>query len=408
MEYLLERPDFVFDAVIEHLYITVVSVLGTLVIGVLLGVLITRFRALYDPILTVAGVIYTVPSLAMFVLLIPILGIGFKSAVVALILYSLLIIVRNTAVGIDSVDPNILEAARGMGMTKLGILARVELPLAIPVIFAGIRIATVSAISIATIAAFIGAGGIGTLLFEGLSSQRNDKIVAGALAASVMAISAEVILRQIEQGLSPGLSGDFKTIGERLINLKPDWIVVLGALIVLFSFTSMSWVEPYAQSERLLEDNEAQAALEAADYSLEKTGLDLARLGSDVPVETSLQFLPLFALIALLAAAYNLWRYPGNRALTDVYLLCVIIAAFALGHFYYETQRAIGELGSFSSMFRSIRGEISDISGARLSPRLETLDIQTGYYVTVAGVALILLGSFLKSYWYHQQRQEDA
>lgn len=408
MDYLLERPDFVFDAVIEHLYITVVSVLGTLIIGVLLGILITRMRALYDPVLTIAGVIYTVPSLAMFVLLIPILGIGFKSAVVALVLYSLLIIVRNTAVGIDSVDPNILEAARGMGMTKFGILARVELPLAIPVIFAGIRIATVSAISIATIAAFIGAGGIGTLLFEGLSSQRNDKIVAGALAASVMAISAEVILRQIEQGLSPGLSGEFKTIGERLIGLRPDWIVVLGALIVIFGFTSMSWVEPYGQSESLLNDNEAMAVLEEADYNLQKTGLDLAQLGSDVPVETSLQFLPIFAAIALLAATFNLWRYPGNRAVTDLYLLCVIIGAFALGHFYYETQRAIGELGSFSSMFRDIRGEINDISGARLSPRLETLELQTGYYVTVLGVALIFLGSFLKSYWYFQQKRKDA
>jgi len=252
LNYLFDRPDRVLDVTIEHVYITIVTILGASVVGVVFGVLITRIRSLYNPILTLAGIIYTVPSLAMFVLMIPLLGIGFRSAVVALILYSLLIIIRNTAVGLDGVDPNIIEAARGMGMTALGILFRVELPLALPIIFAGIRIAAVSTISLATIAAFIGAGGIGDLIFEGLSSQRDDKIIAGAIAASVMALGAEVLLRQVEQGSSPGVTGDFKTLGERIADFwdhlreHPDTLVMFGTVLLLIGYSGMAWIHPYS------------------------------------------------------------------------------------------------------------------------------------------------------------------
>lgn len=200
------RPDRVIEFTIGHLAITATTMFFAILIGVALGVLITRIRWLYDPVITGAGMLYTIPSLALFGIMIPIVGIGFRAAVIALTLYSLLAIIRNTAVGIDEVDTAIKEAARGMGMTDLQILLRVELPLALPVIFAGIRIAVVSTISLATIASFFGATSLGNLIFEGIGSggTRNDKIVAGAVGASALAIFFSQIIRRAEDRLQRG------------------------------------------------------------------------------------------------------------------------------------------------------------------------------------------------------------
>ena len=138
--------------------------------------------------------------------MIPIVGIGFEPAVIALTLYSLLAIIRNTAVGIDAVDPPLVEAARGMGMTNWQILIKVELPLALPLIFAGIRIAVVSTISLATLASYFGAKSLGSLIFEGISSggTRNDKIVAGAIGASILAIIFDQLIGRAEKSFSRG------------------------------------------------------------------------------------------------------------------------------------------------------------------------------------------------------------
>jgi osmoprotectant transport system permease protein len=184
------RPDRVLEYMLGHLLVTFTALSLAIVIGVSLGILITRVRQLYNPVITLAGIIYTIPSLALFGLLISFVGIGFRPAVIALALYSLLAIIRNTAVGLDEVDAAIIEAAQGMGMTDFQVLTRIELPLALPVIFAGIRIATVAAISMATIASYFGASSLGTLIFEGMATggTRNDKIVAGALGASGLAI----------------------------------------------------------------------------------------------------------------------------------------------------------------------------------------------------------------------------
>ena len=197
------RPDRVFEFVLGHLTITFVTMLFGIILGVALGILITRVRRLYDPVIKMAGMLYTIPSLALFGLMIPIVGIGFEPAVIALTLYSLLVIIRNTAVGIDEVDRPIIEAARGMGMTELQILTRIEVPLALPVIFAGIRVATVSTISLATLASFFGARSLGSLIFEGIATggTRNDKIVAGALGASLLAIFFDQIIGRAERRL---------------------------------------------------------------------------------------------------------------------------------------------------------------------------------------------------------------
>jgi osmoprotectant transport system permease protein len=170
-------------------------------------VLITRKRGLYDPVITTAGIIYTIPSLALFGIMIPIVGIGFAPAVIALTLYSLLVIIRNTAVGVDGVSPAIIEAARGMGMTDMQILLRVELPLALPVIFAGLRIAAVSIISLATLASYFGSKSLGSLIFEGIAAGglRNDKVAAGALGAAALAILFAFGIGRIEKRLRKGV-----------------------------------------------------------------------------------------------------------------------------------------------------------------------------------------------------------
>ncbi|EKU96272.1 ABC-type proline/glycine betaine transport system, permease component [Leptolyngbya sp. PCC 7375] len=199
------RPDRVLDFLGGHLLITLVTLVLAVLISVPLGILITRVRVLYDPVIKLAGMLYTIPSLAMFGMLVPLVGIGFTAAIIALTLYSLLAIIRNTAVGIDGVDAAVIETARGMGMRDRSILLKVELPLALPVIFAGIRIATVSTISLATLASFFGANSLGNLIFEGISAggTRNDKIVAGAIGAAVLAVLFDQVIGCIERAL-PG------------------------------------------------------------------------------------------------------------------------------------------------------------------------------------------------------------
>ncbi|MGD8458373.1 MAG: ABC transporter permease [Anaerolineales bacterium] len=202
------RPDRVLGFTWGHLKITFITIIFAILIGVSLGILITRVRRLYNPVITIAGMIYTIPSLALFGIMIPIVGIGFEPAIIALTLYSLLAIIRNTAVGIDQVDPPLVEAARGMGMKNMQILLKVELPLAFPLIFAGIRIAIVSTISLATLASYFGASSLGSLIFEGISSggTRNDKIVAGAVGASILAIIFDQLIGRAENTLRRGSS----------------------------------------------------------------------------------------------------------------------------------------------------------------------------------------------------------
>jgi osmoprotectant transport system permease protein len=171
--------------------ITAIAVLLAILIGIPLGILVTRIRWLEGPVIRTAGILYTIPSLALFALLIPITGLGPRPAIVALVLYALLAIIRNTIAGIDSVDPQTLDAARGMGMTSAQQLLFVQLPLGLPVILAGVRIATVATIGIATISAYIGAGGLGQLIFDGIRTGNNERIIAGALVVSVLALLAD-------------------------------------------------------------------------------------------------------------------------------------------------------------------------------------------------------------------------
>ncbi|MDR7419686.1 MAG: ABC transporter permease [Armatimonadota bacterium] len=198
MRYLVENPGVVLSLLGQHLWLSAVSLALALCIALPLGVLAARRPGLRGPIVGVFGVVYTIPSLALFVLLIPVMGLGVVPAVTALVAYAQVMLIRNVVVGLLGVDPAALEAARGMGMTPWQCFWRVELPLATPVVLAGVRVAVLAVIGIGTIAAFINAGGVGVLLFTGVAQSHPDKIVAGALAASGLALVANAVLRALE------------------------------------------------------------------------------------------------------------------------------------------------------------------------------------------------------------------
>ena len=205
--FLIKYGSEIWESTLEHLFLVVVSIAIATLIGLPLGILITRQKNFRQPVLGIANILQTIPSLAMFGLLIPIPvigGIGKVPAIVALTLYSLLPIIRNTYTGIVGVDPAIREAGKGMGMTDKELLMQVEIPLAMPVILAGVRVATVIAIGIATIAAAIGAGGLGIFIFRGISTVNNDLILAGAIPAAAIALLTDFAIGGLEKKLQVG------------------------------------------------------------------------------------------------------------------------------------------------------------------------------------------------------------
>jgi len=183
----------------EHIALTFIALIIAVFIGVPLGIVLTRYQKSSGTVLGIVGVIQTIPSLALLGFLLPLLGIGATPAVVALFLYALLPIVRNTYAGIDEVDESVVEAARGMGMSNLQRLAKVELPLGIPVIFAGIRTATVINVGVATLCALIGAGGLGEYIFRGIALNNVNMILAGAIPAAMLALSFDFVLGMIQK-----------------------------------------------------------------------------------------------------------------------------------------------------------------------------------------------------------------
>ena len=202
--YIRENPEIVLGHLGEHLQLTLFALAIALLIALPLGTLIAARPALAGPVMGVLGLLYTVPSLALIILLIPITGLNARSVIIALIIYAQVILVRNIAAGLNGIDRAIVEAARGMGMNGWQRWWRVQIPLALPVILAGVRIATVVCIGIATIGAKFGAGGLGTLLFQGISQGgRADKIWAGTIAVGALALAANAALAGLERLLSP-------------------------------------------------------------------------------------------------------------------------------------------------------------------------------------------------------------
>ena len=207
IQFFIDNSEFILEKTGEHLFLAGIAVLLACAVGIPVGFLITNNKRVASIVIGVANTIQTIPSLALFAFAISFFGIGADNAIFALFLYALLPIIKNTLIGIRNVSPTMIEAARGMGMSRGQIMFQVEVPLAISVIMGGVRIATVTAIGIATIATLIGAGGLGQLIYQGIGMMNYEMIFAGAICYAALALLADFLLGLVEKKLtSKGLS----------------------------------------------------------------------------------------------------------------------------------------------------------------------------------------------------------
>jgi len=203
MRYLLRNPSLIWSLMLEHLQMTLAALAIAVLVALPVALLVTRYRWLSVPVLGGLGILYTIPSLALIIFLVPVFGLNARSVIVAMVLYTQVILVRNLVVGLEGIKPSVLEAARGMGMSPWQRWWRVQVPLILPIFLAGLRLAAIVAIAIATIGAKFGAGGLGTLLFDGIAQSRYDKIWAGAIAVSLLAFAINALLLSLEWATSP-------------------------------------------------------------------------------------------------------------------------------------------------------------------------------------------------------------
>jgi osmoprotectant transport system permease protein len=206
--YFSSNYNNVLEYTIEHVQLVGVAIVIAIIIGVPIGIYITTNEELAETVLQITSIIMTIPSIALFGVMIPILsiinqGIGFLPALIALVLYSQLPIIRNTYTAINDVDPTIRDAAKGIGMTTFQRLFRVEIPNGLPLIMAGVRTATVLNIGIGAIAAFIGSGGLGVLINQGITRSNDTMVLAGAIAVSILALIADLFLKIIQNRFTP-------------------------------------------------------------------------------------------------------------------------------------------------------------------------------------------------------------
>jgi len=199
LRYLRENWDVVLERTIEHLQISLIALAMAIPIAVALSILAIRFRSLQFPILTLVGFLYTVPSLLILVFLIPTQGIGQRPILIMLVIYAQLFLVRNIVTGLRGVNPDTLEAARGVGMSNAQVFRKIWFPLALPVIIAGVRIAFVTIIGLTVFGGLISAGGLGRILFEGIGRDYPSMVLAGIIAITILSISIDLILRALEQ-----------------------------------------------------------------------------------------------------------------------------------------------------------------------------------------------------------------
>lgn len=233
-EFIQQQSGKLLQQTLVHIGLTVVSLLLAVTVGVLLGIGISRRKKLSGPVLGIAGVLQTVPSIALLGFMIPLLGIGSKPAVVALFLYALLPIIRNTYTGIITIDPAVVEAAQALGMTQKQILLKVQLPLAMPVILAGVRTAAVITVGVATLAAYIAAGGLGEFIFGGIALNNTNMILAGAIPAALLALLFDGVLHLLQR-----------------LNIRKMKRAMVGMVVLLISGTLLYWI-PSGRNNKLL------------------------------------------------------------------------------------------------------------------------------------------------------------
>lgn len=226
---MYERQEQLFNSLLRHMQISLISIFVAIIIAVPLGIYLTRHKRLAEPVIQIAAIFQTIPSLALLGILIPLVGIGQVPAVIALVIYAILPILRNTYTGIKEVDPVLIEASEAMGMNKAKQLYKVQLPLAMPVIMAGVRTSMVLIIGTATLAALIGGGGLGDLILLGIDRNNNNLILIGAIPAALLAIIFDVLLRYLEK-----------------VSLKKS----ITALIIGFIFTASIVIIPYFSTQK--------------------------------------------------------------------------------------------------------------------------------------------------------------
>ena len=207
-QFLLEHGNELVVKTVEHLYISVIALGLGIIVAVPLGILLTRTKKTASFVIGVASLLQTIPSLALLTMFIPLFGVGKTTAIVALFIYSLLPILRNTYLGVMNVDENLVDAAKGMGMTNFEQVKMVELPLAMPTIMRGIRLGAVYVIAWATLASYIGGGGLGDLIFGGLNLYKPALIIGGTLPVIALALISDFLLGLLEKKLSPSQKGE--------------------------------------------------------------------------------------------------------------------------------------------------------------------------------------------------------
>lgn len=201
MTWLLRNWDQLLLGLYEHIVISASALVISFVVAFIIGLWAARRESVFHAALAISGFLYTIPTLAFLALLIPIVGLGKANAILVMVAFSLLIMIRNIATGIRDAPADVVDAARGMGMSAAQVLWRVEVPLALPVIVAGVRIAAVTVISVSVVAAYVGAGGLGTLIFNGIANDHAPKIWAGALTACALAVAVDLSLAALERRL---------------------------------------------------------------------------------------------------------------------------------------------------------------------------------------------------------------
>ena len=202
IDYIVQQSDRLFTAFVQHLQIVGMTLLFSIVLASVLSFLIISSRRATNIVLQFFEIFYSIPSLALFALLVPVTGLGMNSAIIVLVLYNQYLLIRNIVTGIVGIDPAVIESALAMGMSRFELAYKIQIPLAAPMIIAGIRLAVISTTSIATIASTINAGGLGDIIFDGLRTSNQYKIIWGALMSAMIALITDIALRKIEKHLN--------------------------------------------------------------------------------------------------------------------------------------------------------------------------------------------------------------
>lgn len=246
--YFFENRAQIWSLLLEHIELTFFAVALAIIIGIPIGILISYIKKLNKPILGLASVFQAIPSMALLGFMIPFLGIGRVPAIVVVVLYSLLPIIKNTATGISGISDTMIESAKGIGLTNLQILFKIQIPQALPIIMAGVRISAVSAVGLMTMAAFIGGGGLGYLIFSGIRTVNNNQILAGAIPACLLALFVDYLFSIVERLVTPvalQLKGKNK---EKVLKARRKDKVILIVFIILFAIFLISKIDFHKES----------------------------------------------------------------------------------------------------------------------------------------------------------------